>query len=67
MRIVQKWFTDKEIINEEEARVGENEVHVRLSKFNVLVYETPETCVAESRLVGWEGLEGKKEAATIVN
>ena len=48
---MQKRLEDGEIINEEEALVQGNKAHVGLSKFSVLVYETPETCEADSRLV----------------
>lgn len=48
---MQKRLEDREIINEEKALVGGNKAHVGLSKFSVLVYETQETCEADSRLV----------------
>lgn len=51
MRICKKSSEDREVINEEKALVGGNKAHVGLSKFSVLVYETPETCEADSRLV----------------
>lgn len=50
-RFIQKRLEDREIINEEKDLVGGNKAHVGLSKFSVLLYETPETCEADSRLV----------------
>lgn len=55
---MQKRLEDREIINEEKVLVGGNKAHVGLSKFSVLVYETPETCEADSRLVEQEGAGG---------
>lgn len=48
---MQKRLEGRGVINEEEAPVRGNKVHVGLSKFSVLVYETPETSEADSRLV----------------
>lgn len=61
---MQKRLEDREIINEEKNLVEENKAHVGLSKISVLVYETPETCEADSRLVewrvGWRGGERER-------
>lgn len=50
-KVLQKRLDDREIINEEKDLVGGNKAHVGLSKFSVLLYETPEICEADSRLV----------------
>lgn len=41
-----------------EILVVENKALVGLSKISELVYETPETCEAESRLVEWKWAGG---------
>lgn len=48
---MHKRLEDREILNEEKDLVGRNKAHIRVSKFSVLDYETPETCEADSRLV----------------
>ena len=51
------WKTGKLLIRRKPGPGG-NKAHVGLSKFSVLVYETPETCEADSRLVEREGAGG---------
>lgn len=57
-RFMQKRLEDREIINKEENPGRGKKAHVGLSKISVLVYETPETCEAGSRLVEWEWAGG---------
>ncbi len=48
---MQKTSADSKIINEEKALLEGNKARVGLSNFSVLVYGTPETFEADSRLV----------------
>lgn len=49
---------DREIINKAKAQARRKQSTCWIVKFSVLVYETPETCEADSRLVEREGAGG---------